>query len=644
MLGLGELKKQKEEQKQKRNNGEGSSTSTTHTPQENKKEVAIRNNFYKTNAPQLPHTNSSVHKQQYRSAPVHRKKKLSVPMIHHSGLIDEETTEDSSSDKEDEGCSSSYKDSTTQVINGNTPTIRKADIFKKLLEDTIEQYKKQEHSSDLARHLVKKQSPMQHWLSASKDMWIIENFFTDLHKKHRLNTEQLNFCSYLCACYLAKQHFKIDNLPYYTQEKSEASNEEKTIYSSKIISYLAKLISCGIVAADTRKSKSVLHYYTYDPTQNSLTKRHNTVIETYDSLYKFITNLHTILCTIKKPGGYGASIPEISIPKEICIFHNLDTLYVYCLAIPQAINQLINLKKLYISRCPNLCEISNYIANFTNLTYLDLQQNPLQINHIDFVPLTNLQVLTLNSNNIGDLPPSLTTLVNLQKLQLAFNALSNLPDCLSRLSTLTALNLSHNRFTNIPLAINTLTQLRYLNLSSNKDTSNKIKKINNLSSLCNLVTLNLYNNQIKTIPSFMRILTALIHLDLSKNEFSAFPDPEKLPIQLKQLDANDNKISKIPETINSLSQLTVLNLENNNIDGLPLAITYLTALHNLNLTNNTIRMVPVLTTSLTNLTRLQALVPTHKNGEATEVITCSIGTLGQSHPYLFDNLCFLDRF
>jgi hypothetical protein len=122
------------------------------------------------------------------------------------------------------------------------------------------------------------------------------------------------------------------------------------------------------------------------------------------------------------------------------------------------------------------------------------------------------------------------------------------------------LNLSYMNlisFNEIKLDINLNTNLQHLNLGGNK-----IKEINDFSSLTNLQVLILYGNQIKNIRE-LSSLTNLQSLYLAWNKIKEIKGLSSL-INLQKLDLRHNEIKEIVE-LSNLTNLQMLDLYNNQI-------------------------------------------------------------------------------
>ena len=123
----------------------------------------------------------------------------------------------------------------------------------------------------------------------------------------------------------------------------------------------------------------------------------------------------------------------------------------------------------------NVTEV--WFSGFTNLRYLNLQNNKLPFSLSRNCNFPNLEVLLLGSNTIPfracqDI--KLPNMPSLRILDLADNEIENLPILIfSNLSYLQELNLSFNSLTKLDLKLPVSRQMRLLNVSGNKLTSLK---------------------------------------------------------------------------------------------------------------------------------------------------------------------------
>jgi len=95
----------------------------------------------------------------------------------------------------------------------------------------------------------------------------------------------------------------------------------------------------------------------------------------------------------------------------------------------------------------------------SNMRYLELSRNCLEIIPERFFDLINLSTLYLDRNRIVTISPSISKLTNLRSINLNSNKLTTLPVEFARLTQLTALRLSDNPLKSIPDELASLTNL-----------------------------------------------------------------------------------------------------------------------------------------------------------------------------------------
>ena len=147
-----------------------------------------------------------------------------------------------------------------------------------------------------------------------------------------------------------------------------------------------------------------------------------------------------------------------------------------------------------------ISSIPNYLfINLTDLVYLDLSSNKLEMLPPQLRRLVHLKTLILNDNPLVHAQlRQLPALVSLESLQLANTqrTLTNIPSGLDNLHNLKDIDLSRNGLTAIPEAIYKVKSLRRLNLSETAVT----EVLMNIGDLDELVTLNLSRNKLLALP------------------------------------------------------------------------------------------------------------------------------------------------
>ena len=216
--------------------------------------------------------------------------------------------------------------------------------------------------------------------------------------------------------------------------------------------------------------------------------------------------------------------------------------------IPQEIEQLTNIKLLYMENNLLSGSIPESLGNLQNLYVLSLFQNklteqiPLSIGN-----LSRLSELYLQENYLsGPIPGALGGCKKMDKLNLSCNSFDdNIPKELFTLSSLVeGLDLSHNKLSGeIPLEIGNLVNLGPLNISNNQ-LSGQIPST--IGECVHLESLHMEGNNFQgRIPQSFTNLRGIIVMDLSQNNLSG----------------------EIPAFFESFSSMKLLNLSFNNLEG-----------------------------------------------------------------------------
>ena len=156
-------------------------------------------------------------------------------------------------------------------------------------------------------------------------------------------------------------------------------------------------------------------------------------------------------------------------------------------SIPNSIEGLIELRRLYLSNNQLTGDIPESIGYLGNLEWIDLSNNQLTGGIPENIGnIGNLERLYLNNNQLaGDIPESIGYLGNLERLSLNNNQLTgDIPESIGNLANLQWLYLYNNQLTGgIPESIGNLANLGSLNLSNNQLTGGIPDSFMNLTKL-----------------------------------------------------------------------------------------------------------------------------------------------------------------
>jgi Leucine-rich repeat (LRR) protein len=131
--------------------------------------------------------------------------------------------------------------------------------------------------------------------------------------------------------------------------------------------------------------------------------------------------------------------------------------------IPAEVHELVNLRKLYATRC-SLQRMHNS-TGFTRLTHAVLDNNDLEETSIGQFPIS-LNHLNLSYNHLTIFPETLYNLINLYELDLSSNRLISTVG-IGTLIKLQELKLDDNLIEELDDEIGNLTQLKYLSIKRN---------------------------------------------------------------------------------------------------------------------------------------------------------------------------------
>jgi hypothetical protein len=242
----------------------------------------------------------------------------------------------------------------------------------------------------------------------------------------------------------------------------------------------------------------------------------------------------------------------------------------------------------------DLNEVPNNLEEVKSLLVLNLSNNHITNvpNHL-FINLTDLVYLDLSSNKIEIIPPQLRRLVHLKTLILNDNPLLHAQlRQLPALVSLESLHLSNTQRTisNIPQGLDNLPNLKELDLSCNDLTivPDTIYKIRTLQRL------NLSQNSLSEISNMIGDLEELLSLNLSRNKLLSLPNALCKLSKLKKLYANSNFLSfvGIPAGIGKLSELEIFSASDNRLETLPEGLCRCGKLRRLILNKNRLYSLP----------------------------------------------------
>ncbi|XP_059663922.1 receptor-like protein 7 [Cornus florida] len=254
------------------------------------------------------------------------------------------------------------------------------------------------------------------------------------------------------------------------------------------------------------------------------------------------------------------------------------------------VQNVMNLKELYLNEVNISCTVSHILANFSSLTSLHFESCQLQGEFpADIFKLPNLQFLSVHYNpDLNGYLPEFSRRSLLKELILArTNFFGELPNSIGYLESLNHLDISYRNFSGSMLSsISNLSQLLHLKLSGNNFSAGSMPPW--IGNITQLERLYMSSTQLTgQIPSWLMNLTQLTLLDLSYNMLHG-PIPESISTyflktqdELQQLNLSNNRIQgPLPTWIWNMSTqtLSTLDLSQNFITGFhqppPLALPW----------------------------------------------------------------------
>jgi Leucine-rich repeat (LRR) protein len=149
---------------------------------------------------------------------------------------------------------------------------------------------------------------------------------------------------------------------------------------------------------------------------------------------------------------------------------------------------------------------------------LDLSNQKIALDNVDWSVFTNLEYLSLKNDNLNTIPEGIAKLTNLKTLDLSGNNFKVLPKTLKSLSKL---------------------QVLYLNDEKQFDLENSMDVLSNLNGLREL---HLENDKLQSLPKQFENMTSLEYLFLNDNRFMELPKQIMRLDHLRLLDFKNNKV------------------------------------------------------------------------------------------------------
>ncbi|XP_060770021.1 PH domain leucine-rich repeat-containing protein phosphatase 1 isoform X2 [Neoarius graeffei] len=206
----------------------------------------------------------------------------------------------------------------------------------------------------------------------------------------------------------------------------------------------------------------------------------------------------------------------------------------------------------------------------SNLTYMDISRNCLEVLPAWLSDSKKLEVLDVSHNYIRELPQWLFCSSSLRKVLAGHNRLQRLPERVEK-PVVEVLDVQHNQLVELPCNLFLKsTSLRCLNASANKLESLPPSSLSDESNSI-LQELYLTNNHLtdKCVP----LLTGHTHLrvlHMAYNHLQTFPASKMAKLEeLEEVDLSGNRLKAVPTTILNCRRMHTLIAHSNTIEVFP---------------------------------------------------------------------------
>ncbi|XP_067109223.1 PH domain leucine-rich repeat-containing protein phosphatase 1 [Osmerus mordax] len=206
----------------------------------------------------------------------------------------------------------------------------------------------------------------------------------------------------------------------------------------------------------------------------------------------------------------------------------------------------------------------------SNLTYMDISWNCMEVLPDWLCESKKLEVLDVSHNLITQLPARLLCSSGLRKLSAGHNQLQKLPDRVER-PLLEVLDVQHNQLTELPANLFLKSDsLRSLNASANK-----LEHLppSSLSEESRSVLQELYLTNNRLTDKCVPLLTGHAHLrvlHMAYNHLQTFPASKMAKLeQLEEVDLSGNLLKTVPTTIMNCRRMHTLIAHSNTIEVFP---------------------------------------------------------------------------